>query len=344
MSKIGGYGVLSIEVSKAPEWIIWLVTPYCNLRCFHCYASIYGSDKQLGYKDIVRVLEDAFENGVEHINYTGGEPILRRDILDILEATVEIGLTTSLFTNSTLVNDTVASRISRLEIPIYTSLDAPCKSLFEEIRGVGSWDKTMHGIKTLKSHGVYLHINMTVTRLNYIVTSDTIRKALELGADSISIIPSMPSGRALENRMYVEKREFLEALSQAEETAREYGVEIAVWCTPYIPLLEWARHLHSGNCRYWNVMDLAPNGDVLLCDVLGVRVSNVLVDGVDGAWRKLLEHPVMKKTMDIPVECSGCSIASYCRGGCFARSYIVRGGVDRRDPLCPVDRDRFGNI
>lgn len=321
---------------QAPEWIIWLIYPGCNLRCRHCYASQYLGEKPLPFDKVVKVIRDASESGVEHINYTGGEPLLRKDMIDILKETIDLGMTTSLFTNATLLNESVVSELARLEIPVYSSMDAPNKELYEGIRGIGTWEKFLNGIKLIKQHGLYLHINITVSELNWQVVGKTIRKAFDLGANSVSIIPSISAGRAKETKVYVKPEHFLEALKQAEESASELGVFIDVWCTPFTASLPWAKHLRYGNCRDWAVMDITPSGKVVLCDVINIVVADVLKHGVKGAWIKLRENPFYAKTLIIPSQCSRCNYSRICRGGCYARTYNLYKTFDKPDPLCPL--------
>ena len=329
--------VLRDEASAmtGPESLIWIITGRCNLRCPYCYAEQYISDKELGAKEVIGVLEEAADTGVRHVQFTGGEPLLRGDIIDILEAATRLGLEASIFTNMTLMNNRVAARLAKLGVDVYTSLDGP-RDIYELIKGKGSWEHFLSGIRAVKTAGLWLHVNIPVSRLNFNRVGDAIRLAIDLGADSISLIPAMPSGRALRTKTFIKQDQFLRALRDAEQAAEELGIEIAVWCAPFTRLLSWAKHLVASNCRDWLVMDIAPNGDVLLCDVTGIRVANVVRDGVLEAWRKLLEHPLMKAAMKIPEECKDCAIRAWCRGGCYARALVKYNELPAPDPLCPL--------
>ncbi len=320
---------------EKPEWIIWIITPYCNLRCIHCYASIYFNEQQLRFNDVKKVIDDASEAGVEHINYTGGEPFVRRDIRDILKYTIDSGVTASIFTNATLLNDEDIRFLYRNNIPVYTSLDASTKELYEKIRGQGTWNILLTNILKMVNNGIDLHVNISVNKLNWFDIGNIIEKLVELGVCSISIIPTMPVGRALKNNVYIDSYHFLKALKIAEEYASMYSLTISVWCTPFIQRIEWAKHLFGRSCLYWNVLDITPSGDVVLCDVLGIKIANVLKDGVLGAWNKLNRSPYMKEIFKIPNKCISCPIASYCRGGCYARRYIFSKKFNEKDPLCP---------
>lgn len=326
---------------QSPEWIIWLIYPGCNLGCRHCYASQYVGEKPLPFDKVIEVIRDAGESGVEHINYTGGEPLLRKDMIGILKETIDQGITASLFTNATLLNESIVSELAKLEILVYSSMDASNKELYEKIRGMDTWEKFVNGVKLIKQHGLYLHINITVSEFNWQGIGETIRKAFDLGADSVSIIPSMPAGRAKEAKVYVKPEHFLVALKQAEESASELGVFIDIWCAPFIIALPWAKHLRYGNCRDWAVMDITPSGKVVLCDVISIVVADVLKHGVRGAWSRLHENPFYAKALTTPNQCLKCSYSRICRGGCYARAYNLYRTFDKPDPLCPLIKMAF---
>jgi len=319
------------------ETIIWLITARCNLACRTCYASRYGGEAEASFNDVVRVLREAAEAGVAHVHITGGEPLLRGDTLDIVKEALDLGLETTLFTNATILTEEAAKRLGRLGIKVYTSMDGPSKKVHESVRGAGSWDSLLRGLTLLKRYGVRLHVNVTVSELNWGCVAEALRKALELGADEVSIIPAMPAGRALALGTYVRPEHYLRALLDVEGFAEELGVEVEVWCTPFLRLVVASPLLVNGNCRDWGVMDLTPSGKSVVCDVLGVVTADVLREGLMRAWAKTLSHPIIKASEAGGREppCADCPVREACRGGCYARSYILRGRADAPDPLCP---------
>ena len=319
------------------ETIIWIVTGKCNLACKHCYATPYRGEGELPTDTVVTVLREAVEAGVEHVHFTGGEPLLRKDMLVILREAVGLGLSVSVFTNATLLNEGIAKELSALGVKVFTSLDGPSRDVHEAIRGGGSWEALMRGVKLLREAGIPFHVNVSVSELNWRYVSEAVRRAVELGAESFSIIPAMPAGTALKIHSYVSSRHYVAALRAVEEVAKELGVVVDVWCTPFLRLVTKSPWLRTANCRDWGVMDVTPSGRVVLCDVMNVTAAHVVRDGVRGAWVKLMDHPVIKAVMRPPSmePCASCPIAGECRGGCFARSYIVRKNPCSPDPLCP---------
>ncbi len=324
--------------ARAPETVIWIVTHRCNLRCRHCYATKYAGERELGEESSLKAVKMFADAGVEHLHITGGEPLLWQPLWSVLEAANASGLETSLFTNGTLLplKPELAGRIADNVIKVYTSLDGPSPAIHDAIRGAGSFSRTVEGVRLLIKEGVRVHINMSITELNWAYVKDTLKKALELGASSVSIIPAMPAGRAAETGIWVRPQNFMRALMQAAEFSEEEGVEVGVWCAPFLAAMKLPGRLRYGNCRDWSVMDVTPSGNVVTCDVLGEVVANIFEDGVERAWRKLLTSSTLLSVSRPPPECSGCPAASVCRGGCYARAKLLKGVHNAKDPLCPL--------
>ncbi len=116
-------GVLPMSVENGPEWMIWIVTAHCNLRCPYCYVTRYLSKETLSTEESLRIIREASLMGVEHINFTGGEPLLRKDIFTLLESAIDHGMETGLFSNLTILQEHHAERLARLDVRVLTSMD-----------------------------------------------------------------------------------------------------------------------------------------------------------------------------------------------------------------------------
>ncbi|MCS7368721.1 MAG: radical SAM protein [archaeon GBS-70-058] len=328
---------------SGPEDLIWLITSKCNLNCHHCYASLYRFESDLSYDDVIKILDDAREAGVEHINFTGGEPTLRSDIFEILRYSIDVDISPSLFTNATTINDDVASKLSKLEVYVLTSMDGHYRELYEKIRGLNTWEKFISGVKRLLASGVDIQVNISVNKLNYGFVDRILEEALKLGFKRFSMIPTMPSGTAYISSLHVDGKEFYEAIKLIESKAEELGVNVGVWCAPFTGLITSSSRIRYGCCRRWRVMDLTPSGRVILCDVLNIEVSNVRVWGVRGAWKRFIENLMVqsvKNPKPIP-PCDDCELWADCLGGCYARAYILFGKLNMPDPLCPKVSDMY---
>ncbi|PNV77904.1 MAG: hypothetical protein C0200_03805 [Thermoproteota archaeon] len=322
----------SLPAGEAPEDIIWIITSACNLNCPYCYAKSYSGQEELPSDVVLRLLDEACDAGVSQVNFTGGEPLLRRDILQILRKTVDLGMEATLFTNLTMMDDEKAEELYRMDVYVLTSLDGP-KEVYERAKSLGSWERFMRGIKLLRRHGIPFHVNIPLSKVNFNVVADAIMEAERIEASSISMIPSMEFGSSVRTRSFITKDEFISALKLADRTSEELGLMVSVWCAPFLGILG-LRNLRYGNCRNWSVMDISPGGKVLVCDVMNVEVADVR-EGIDKAWRKLQEHPLMRKARELPEECKSCPISNICLGGCYARAYNRWRRLPSPDPLCP---------
>ncbi len=133
----------------------------CNLWCTHCFISCSPDNHKFGFmsrETVRRYLEESLELGVKEYYFTGGEPFMNRDMLAILEDTLELGPATVL-TNGILINERVARRLrelddgSRYSLEIRISLDGFTEASNDAIRGKGSFQKALAGVRTLVDRG-----------------------------------------------------------------------------------------------------------------------------------------------------------------------------------------------
>ena len=155
---------------KAPRIIAWEITRSCNLSCAHCRASAefgYYSG-ELSLEQIKATIDDIVTISNPIIILTGGEPLMRPDIWEIVDYAHEKGAMPVIGTNATLITEDIAQKMSDHGIPrISVSVDFPTAEDHDRFRGEpGCFDATIAGIKMAKAHGVGVQINTTVTTLN----------------------------------------------------------------------------------------------------------------------------------------------------------------------------------
>ena len=322
----------------AIEMIIWLVAGECNLNCIHCYASRFRGLEAMSLDDALRFIEEISDYGVEHVALTGGEPLLRRDLREIIKAIRDHGMSCNMSTNLTCLNRELAEFLGRYDVYLYVSLDGSRPETYERIRGHGNWRYFMRGIELLKEYGVSFSTVMAVCKYNYMETKDYVRLAEKIGAESSCIIPVLPVGRAKENDVAPSREETIRSVKLLEEACNELGYNGLIWCyTPAELLIDSPYIYVTGGCRTDRVVDVDPAGNLLLCDTLDYRIANVK-DGFINALREYYSDELVKRVMNpkLPEPCRSCRLREICRGGCYARSLLLRGGLDPPDPYCPL--------
>lgn len=324
-----------VILTRRPEYIIWIFTASCNLDCLHCYTYRFRGLKELPLEKKLSIVRDIGESGIEYVNLTGGEPLVHPHIADLLLELHRYGVEKSIVTNATVVLDRYLDTLYRTETFVFATIEGP-REIHDEIRGRGTYDAAVKGIEKIKRRLSSFSIVATVNKLNYKRVHEVVDYAAHVDADELALLPIMPSGKALITKVYVDATEYAEAVRKTHERAREQGVRLSTWCTPFAPLLK--RDVGFWFCRDMRGIDIDPEGNVLLCDILDFRVSSVVDKGIIKAFEEFSEHELVKavkKPPSLPMPCRECEISAFCRGGCFSRAYVLRGGLNEGDPLCP---------
>jgi len=177
------------------------ITKRCNLRCAHCYLSAgEKGNNELTLDEIKTVLKSIKDSGGISVAIGGGEPLLRNDLIEIIEYASSLDLLILLGTNGTLIDEKMASLLCKLPVKIQISLDGATKETHESIRGKGSFDLTVKGIDYLIDAGMGKDILIAFTPMkpNVNEVSDIIDFALDRQIPVIQFPPLTSSGRAKE--------------------------------------------------------------------------------------------------------------------------------------------------
>ncbi|WFO74603.1 radical SAM protein [Desulfurococcaceae archaeon MEX13E-LK6-19] len=322
---------------KMPSTIIWIFTTRCNLSCRHCYAYRLGVHGELSRDEKLRLVDVFADNGVKYIGLSGGEPLIHPDTRSIIERIGFHGIEAGMVTNGIVWNNHVIEAIKRHDVFLYVSLDGP-KELHEAVRGNGTFDRILEFIKRLQDNGIDYALVMAINNMNYKYADYIVELGVKYGANHVAIIPVMPSGKARVNKMYVTRENYINAIEIVDKKSDELGYPVALWCTPFAPLITKSKYVHSYYCRTYDVLDIDPAGNMLACDVIDYRAGNLRNKDFKEAWREYTLDPVIKSIVEpqsLPQACRKCPLVTQCRGGCFARSYLVYGDYNKGDPLCP---------
>ena len=319
-----------------PESVIWILSSRCNLSCKHCYTARFPKkifEKRV-YED---VLSEILSLEVNSIGFTGGEPLLFPYLKDLLGMVRDVPRVT-IATNGLLIDKEWVSLFSQMKnLHIYLSLDG-LKESHEFLRGSGTFQGVLRSMELLEEAGVNHHVMMAIGSFNYKESGEVVKIVFELSAQSFSLIPIMPTGRAKGTDLIPTGYQVVEAVERAYQASKDLPIKVDVWCAPFVKRFLDLQDLTVASCRLLSNVDISPTFDLLLCDVIDVKVSNILEEG---GFLKALE-----KFSDMdpdPVEaCRGCSIYNFCLGGCFARAYMEKGVLNAPDPLCPFQEGGDG--
>jgi len=161
--------LLQFSADKKPV-VVWNLTRACNLKCVHCYAkATFGpAPDELTHDEGLALLQDLKNFGVPVVLFSGGEPLMRADLFELVAFTVAHGMRAVISTNGTLITPGVARRLKDLGLSyVGISLDGVEKT-HDKFRGeAGSFAKAMAGVRNCQEAGLKVGLRFTISRLNY---------------------------------------------------------------------------------------------------------------------------------------------------------------------------------
>jgi radical SAM protein with 4Fe4S-binding SPASM domain len=322
--------------------VVWEMTSRCNLKCIHCHA--FGgevSHDELSKEEGMALIDQIASLGIRTFVFTGGEPLMREDLFDLIAYAKSKGFTVFIATNGTMITSEVAKLLRAFNVGVVIGLDAMNPEIHDSIRGVeGAYDAVIAGIENCIAERLYVHLNIVASTRNFDEIERIIDYGDRIGVYSYFIYNFVPCGRGEAVRDDALNSDDLKALLDVIFTKQR---EVRAILIPVAAPEYWASVLHRrgihnrrlirflghfiGGCLAdKGMVYIKPNGEVWACPFLPVQVGNVRKDRIDGIWGALNEfRGELGKT-----ECNGCDYVQVC-SGCKAR---MRGDSNY---TCPVN-------
>jgi radical SAM protein with 4Fe4S-binding SPASM domain len=346
-----------------PAHPVWEMTTACNLRCIHCHASGgKPAPDELTTAEAKRMLDQlAAVSEFRMMAWTGGEPLVRGDVWELLAYAQALGFPNTMATNATLIDDDVARRLRRHGVVIAAvSLDGLDAASHDFVRGVpGAFDAALQGMRALRRAGILLHINITAMEYNMEQMDALMALVDELGTAILLMYQLVPVGRgrgigdaALD--LGANER-LIRFMAQAQRTTRAIMEPVAgpqYW--PFLlqrtgirrgPLLHLAETVFHGCSAGRGFIYIKPNGELWPCPFIEVECGNVRDTDVAAI---LSTSPVLKDLQNrerlLKGRCGECEYRRLC-GGCRGRAWATTGDYLAEDPSCFIhtSADSEGN-
>jgi len=337
-----------------PAHPVWEMTAACNLHCIHCHAAGgKPAADELSTAEGKRLLDQlAGVSEFRMMAFTGGEPLMRADLFELLAYSHALGFTNTMATNATLIDDDVARRLRRCGVVIAAvSLDGLDAATHDFVRGQsGAFESALEGMRALRRAGILLHVNITAMGYNLEQVEPLMALVDELGTGILLMYQLVPVGRgrgigeAALNQGDNER--LIRFVARAQRTARAIIEPVAApqyW--PFLlqragidrgPLLRLAETVFHGCSAGRGFVYVKPDGEVWPCPFVEVSCGNVRQAPFSTIWAT---SPVLAdlraRETRLHGQCGECQYRRLC-GGCRGRAWATTGDYLAEDHTCFV--------
>ncbi|MFZ1888132.1 MAG: pyrroloquinoline quinone biosynthesis protein PqqE [Candidatus Binataceae bacterium] len=324
-----------------PYTLIAELTYRCPLRCVYCSNPVdfQRARGELSTDEWRRVFSQAAELGVVQLHLSGGEPVLRADLIELIRDARIHDLYTNLITGGTLLDEDKLQGFREAGLDhIQLSVQGATRESAELSAGVRSYRKKLDIARLIGKLGIPLTLNVVVHRLNIAEVPELIRIALDLGAQRLELANTQFYAWAAENRPALMPTR--EQYDRAEEIARQAiakyrGIlEIAFVQNDYLsgepkPCMGgWGR----------SYMCINPTGQVMPCHaasvIPGMQFDSVRDASLEQIWRESPAMNVYRGDEWMMEPCRTCARKEIDFGGCRCQAFMLAGNAAEADPIC----------
>ncbi len=329
-----------------PSTVFWDITGKCNLSCAHCY-NLDGKphENELTTEEVKRTLEEISIFGVESISFSGGEPLLRKDFLEIASHAGCLGFkSVSVATNATLMDREIAKQLKAANLKVQVSIDGDVAEIHDTMRGIiGAFDKAIHGIKLLQEEGNNVSVCTTATKLNVDRIPNIMQLMQNIGVKNYRVQGVMPIGSGKTNMEELKltpsrMKKLVEYLESKNITVSSYNFTLKS------PPLETVDFCTSGACSAaTSSCSITSEGNVVPCTYFwGMKGENLREHTFQWIWENstLLNYFRSILLNDIKGLCRDCKWLLLCRGGCKAENYASGDVFDTNSNCWVADEAR----
>ena len=309
----------------------------CNLKCTHCFAGeLPRKEEPLSLQELDRLFATLARLGTFRMGLTGGEPLLRRDLFDVIDAATEHGLHPCITTNGLLITEEIAREFGQRKLVwLNVSLEGATAGTNDRVRGPGTFDAVRERLSLLSNHARFT-LAFTIMKTNLEEMKDCVELAYEVGAHTAVFRPLYPVGIARHHLdlmpSFAEYNEALNVLAGAQED-RHFELCSIDPFSPHTREGKQSSIYENSGCGAGNlVCSVSLSGDVNPCSFLGPEfaAANIRHTPFEEIWHNSQGFRRIRGLS---------SDDESFNGGCRARALVLNGSINAPDPWVTGQRD-----
>ena len=331
----------SMRIEKL-EQVVWESTYRCRsncIFCYNCWKGEYPQTDELSVDELFVILKKLPK--MKRFVISGGEPLLRDDIEEIVITGKKFTDDVILLTSGVLIQQDRARMLKRndvfVQVPIH-GLEDTHNYLTGDQEG---FQKMVKGIAWLKKEGVRFGVATVVNKMNVAEFKAILELAIALGASGLQVIRFIPGGIGITHReLLLSRDEYLEVLTILDQICGRYKIYGALGISnlPCVVQNDAFPNINMGTCGAgidWFAID--PSGRGRMCN----HSPTILGDLRAQEFTEIWNHPLLKELRScrlIPDACEGCEDLNQCKGGCRAAAETFYGSFYEPDPLMQMSQ------
>ncbi|RYD01986.1 Fe-S oxidoreductase [Desulforamulus aquiferis] len=308
--------------------ISWNTTNACNLYCAHCYRdSGVKAEDELTTEEGKRLIDQIAEAGFKIMIFSGGEPLMRPDIYELVSHAREKGLRPVFGSNGTLITLEVARRLKEAGgMAVGISLDSVDPQKHDKFRAQeGCWQAAIEGMRNCREAGLPFQIHTTVMDWNYDEVEELTDLAVREGAMAHHVFFLVPTGRAVNiEQESLRAEQYENLLKRIMEKQKQVDIELKPTCAPQF--MRIAKQL-GVNTRFQRgclagtaYCIISPKGDVQACAYLNVPLGNVRDTSFVDIWQN---NAVLKELRTSNIRVAAAPVAIKKSAGVAGPGHII---------------------
>jgi len=323
----------------------WHLTDQCNYRCIHCYQTDYSHNgftfnQLLSYynkiEEFVLHFKSKNNNFVSHINFTGGEPFLKSELLNLLQLVNSRRVFSfGILSNGFLISDEKLQELKKLRPRfIQLSLEGNEK-INDSIRGNGTFLQVLNSIKVYKKLKIPILISFTANSKNYESFPDVVKIARKYKVSKVWTDRYLPNSSDDDLCLSTEQTKKFFSIIGATKNRNLFNR----FSKTEVSSNRALQFLINGGQPYQcsagkSLLTIMPNGDVLPCRRLPIKIGNLdSCDLMDVFQNNSLLQSI-RNSDNTDKECMNCFYKRTCNGGLKCLSFAKYGDYNRKDPNC----------
>jgi len=333
-----------------PVTAVWEVTMGCNMRCKHCGSSCTDpSSDELSTDEAFKVIDQMADLGIKWVTLSGGEPLTRKDLPQLIRHLRDCGISANVITNGWLLKEQVQQLKDAGISTVAISIDGT-EEIHNSIRRAGSFSRDMAGIRALRDLGIEVGVVTTISKRNLDNLVDLREILIEMGVGSWQVQIGLPMGNMASHADWtLEPKQVDDIIDFCYKTSLDGRIRIyPADCIGYYNIKEQEvrRRSYQTNNTLWDGCNagirgfgLLQNGDIIGCtsvrdkeyiegNIRERSLGDIWNDENTFKWRREMRKDQLSG------DCKRCVYGSKCLGGCTNTRLIMDGTIYGENKYC----------